>query len=89
MLILSRWQQKLKDQGSNTQNTQLHEVCSYNYIVVRCDSKANSLHGYRGPNAAEDLLRRLQEEEKKIKEELGCPKPMIFTMTMQLLIEMR
>ena len=47
-------------------------------MVVQCDGKANISHGYRGPNAAEDLLRRLQEEGKKIKENLACLRPMIF-----------
>ena len=42
---------------SHTQDTQLHDVCSNSYIVVRSDGKICIPHGYRGPNAAERFLR--------------------------------
>ena len=35
--------------------------------MVRCDGQAEPPVGYRGPNAAEHLLKSLQEEENKIK----------------------
>ena len=44
---------------SNTINTQLHEACSYCYIVVRSDGKTNKPVEYRGPNAAEHMLKSL------------------------------
>ena len=42
---------------SNTQRTQHHEACSYSYIVVRCDGQTEPPVEYRGPNAAEHLLK--------------------------------
>ena len=37
---------------SNTQRTQLHEACSYSYIVVRCDGQTEPPIEYRGPDTA-------------------------------------
>lgn len=64
---------------SNTQNTQHHEACSYCYVVVRCDGETECPVEYRGPDAAEHFLRRLQEEEGKVKRHLAYPKPMRMT----------
>ena len=61
---------------SNTQRTQLHETCSYCYVVVRCDGKTNTPVEYRGPNAAEHFLRAIQAEERIIRNELANPKVM-------------
>ena len=47
---------------SNTQNTHLHEVCSYSYIVVQCDGITSSPEVYRGPNASEHLLKKLKKK---------------------------
>ena len=52
---------------SNTQNTHLHETCSYCYIVVRCDGKVFKPVEYRGPNTTENFLKDLQREEERIK----------------------
>ena len=60
---------------SNTQRTQHYEACSYCYSVVRCDRPVE----YRGPNAAEHLLKSLQEKEIKIKGVLAGPKAMKMT----------
>ena len=64
---------------SNTQNTQHHEACSYCYIVARCDGQTEAPVEYRGPSAAEHLLKALQGEEWKIKEALADPQPMMMT----------
>ena len=61
---------------SNTQKTQHHEACSYCYIVERCDGQAEPPVEYRGSDAAEHLLKLLQEEESKIKGMLADPKAM-------------
>ena len=61
---------------SNTQRTQHHEACSYCYIVVRCDGQTEPPVEYRGPDAAELILKSLQEEESKIKGVLADPKAM-------------
>ena len=58
---------------SNTQRTQLHETCSYCYVVVRCDGKTETPVEYRGPDAAEHFLRAIQVEEHKIKDVLATP----------------
>ena len=66
---------------SNTQRTQHHEACSYCYIMVRCDGETEPPAEYRGPNAAEHLLKSLKDEEQKIKNKgvLGNPKAMRMT----------
>ena len=64
---------------SNTRQTQHHEACSYCYIVVRCDGETEAPVEYRGPDAAERLLKALQEEEGKIKGALANPKAMRMT----------
>ena len=61
---------------SNTINTQLHEACSYCYIVVRSDGKTNKPVG---PNAAEHMLKSLMKEQDKILKTLANPKPMKMT----------
>ena len=63
---------------SNTQKTTHHEACSYAYIVVRCDGQTGPLMEYRGPNAPEQMLKELQEEERKIKNILYNPKDIIM-----------
>ena len=64
---------------SNTRKTTHHKVCCYAYIVVRCDGHTEPLIEYRGPNAAEHMLKALQEEENKIKEVLSNPKAIRMT----------
>ena len=46
---------------------------------MRCDGQTEPPVGYRGPNAAEHLLKSLQEEENKIKGVLADPKAMRMT----------
>ena len=64
---------ELNPSVSNTQRTQLHETCSYCYVVVRCDGKTETPVEYRGPDAAEHFLRAIQAEEHKIKDVLATP----------------
>jgi len=64
---------------SNTQQTQLHEACSYCYVVVRCDGHTEAPVEYRGPKAVEHFLTAIQNEETKIEAALKNPKPMIMT----------
>ena len=64
---------------SNTQRTQLHETCSYCYVVVRCDGKTETPVEYRGPDAAEHFLRAIQAEEHIIKDVLANPEVMRMT----------
>ena len=64
---------------SNTQRTQLHETCSYCYVVVRCDGKTETPVEYRGPDAAEHFLRAIQAEECKLKEVIATPKDIPMT----------
>ena len=58
---------------SNTQNTQIYEACSYRYIVVRCDGETKPPVQYRGPNAAEHMLRSLMNEQDQILKIFGKP----------------
>ena len=64
---------------SNTQRTQLHEICSYCYVVVRCDGKTETPVEYRGPDASEHFLRAIQAEEREITKVLANPKDMLMT----------
>ena len=64
---------------SNTQRTQLHETCSYCYVVIRCDGKIVTGKEYRGPNAAEHFLRAIQAEKRIIKNVLANPEKMRMT----------
>ena len=64
---------------SNTQRTQHYKACSYCYILVRCYGQTEPPVEYRGSNAAEHLLKSLQEEESKIKGMLADPKAMRMT----------
>lgn len=61
---------------SSTQKTQLHEACGFCYIVVRSDVRADIPVLYRGPDAAEEFINRLQVESGKIKERLNNIAPM-------------
>ena len=70
---------ELDPNKSNTQRTQHHETCSYCYVKVWCDGKTEAPVEYRGPNAAEHLLRALQEEERGIKGVLSNPQAMLMT----------
>ena len=71
---------ELNPSMSNTQRTQLHETCSYCYVVVRCDGKTETPVEYRGPDAAEHFLRAIQAEERIIKDVLANPKKMQLTL---------
>ena len=51
---------------SNAQRTQHHVACSYCYIVVRCYCQTEPPVEYGGLDAAEHLLKSLQEKESKI-----------------------
>ena len=64
---------------SNIQRTQLHETCSYCYVVVRCDGKTETPVEYRGPDAAEHFLGAIQVEERRIKNVLANPEVMRMT----------
>ena len=58
---------------ANTQNTQLHEACSYCYVVVRNDGKTEKPVTYHGPNTAEHFLKSLMKEQEKILKILANP----------------
>ena len=62
-----------------TRKTQLHEACSYSYIVVRSDGETNQPAQYRASDAAEHLLLALQEEAKTVLKKLSKPKKAIVT----------
>lgn len=69
---------------SFTEKTEMHETCSFSYIVVRSDVKglndtAVQPMDYRGENAVEVFLKAVVEEEAKMREEMGTPKPLAMT----------
>ena len=60
--------------SGKTEKKGLHEICSFGYVVVRCDGHAEEPVLYRGKNAANKLLRELEKEEEWIREQLRHPK---------------
>ncbi|XP_031550573.1 uncharacterized protein LOC116288002 [Actinia tenebrosa] len=56
---------KENQENGATKRLGLHEICSYGYIVVRHDGKADAPVIYRGKNAANKFLEALQDEEEK------------------------
>ena len=60
--------------SGNTEKKGLHEVCSFGYIVVRCDGYAEEPVLYRGKNAAKKLLEELSKEEEWIQRRTKTPK---------------
>ena len=69
---------------SNTQNTQIHEACSYCDTVVRCDGETKPPVEYRSPNAAEHMLQAFMKEQDEILKTLKNSKPMKMTQKDQL-----
>ena len=51
---------------------------------MRCDGKTKPPVEYRGPNAAEHMLRSLMNEQDQILKTLANPKPMKMTQKDQL-----
>ena len=64
---------------SSTTITQIHEICSYGYVVSRCDGSVYEPVIYRGKNAAEKFLKALQKEEIKIRKNLEKITPIEMT----------
>ena len=64
---------------SSTQNIQLHEACSYCYIVVRSDVTTKKPVKYRGPNAAEHMLKSFMKEQDRLLQKLADPKEIRMT----------
>ena len=59
---------------SNTQNTQVHEMCSYCYIVVRCNGKMYKPVEDRGVHTAENFVSKSLPftPELKLVDHLKC-----------------
>ena len=57
---------ELNPSKSNMQKTQLHEACSFSYIILRCDDQSEPTVVYRGTNAAKLFFEALQKEEANI-----------------------
>ncbi|PKY57581.1 hypothetical protein RhiirA4_478739 [Rhizophagus irregularis] len=61
---------------------QMHKPCGYCYVVVRMDSSLNyeiiSQDLYRGPDALERFVTKIEEELANIQEDLSAPAEMIM-----------
>ena len=64
---------------SNTQKTEIHEVCGFCYIVVRYDGLTKPPVVYRGHDAAKKFLIELEKEEKEINTTLESPEKIKMT----------
>ena len=64
---------------SYTEKTEWHEACGYAYTVVRNDGFASTPNVYRGENAVEKFLKDMLQEERKIRESLSAPSPLVMT----------
>ncbi|XP_031549074.1 uncharacterized protein LOC116286651 [Actinia tenebrosa] len=61
---------KEEQKNGSTKKLGLHEICSYGYIVVRHDGKADEPVLYRGKDASTRFLEALKEEEEEIRRKL-------------------
>ncbi|KAF0520568.1 gastrula zinc finger protein xlcgf46.1: PROVISIONAL [Gigaspora margarita] len=71
-----------KTKLTNTERIQMHKPCGYCYVVVRMDSFLNyevmSYDLYRGPDALEKFVTKIEEELANIQEDLSAPAEMIM-----------
>src|SRR3954447_112271 len=76
--INSRRETKL----THTERLQMHKPCGYCYVVIRMDSSLNyeimSHDLYRGPDALERFVTKIEEEQANIQEDLSAPAEMIL-----------
>ncbi|PKK59391.1 hypothetical protein RhiirC2_719843 [Rhizophagus irregularis] len=72
-----------KTKLTHTERLQMHKPCGYCYIVVRMDSSLNyeiiSHDLYRGPDALEKFVEKIEEELANIQEDLSAPAEMIMS----------
>lgn len=71
-----------KTQLTNTERLQMHKPCRYCYVIVCIDSSLNyeivSHDLYRGPDALERFVTKIEEELLAIQEDLSAPAEMIM-----------
>ena len=71
-----------KTKLTHTERLQMHKPCGYCYVVVRMDSSLNyeimSHDLYRGPDALEKFVIKIEEELANIQEDLSAPAEMIM-----------
>ena len=60
--------------SGKTEKKGLHEICSFGYVVVRCDGHAEEPVLYRGKNAANKLLKELRQRRRMDKRGIATPK---------------
>jgi hypothetical protein len=72
-----------KTKLTHTERLQMHKPCGYCYVVVRMDSSLNyeiiSHDLYRGPDALEKFVEKIEEELANIQEDLSAPAEMIMS----------
>ena len=71
-----------RPEGANanyTEKTEQHEACGFSYMVVRSDGVASQLVVYKGENAVGTFLSEIVNEERKIREILATPHPIVMT----------
>ena len=56
------------------------QVCSFGYVVVKCDGTITSKDFYADDNPLKTFFMKLEEEEEKIKEDLANPAIMDLSM---------
>ena len=71
-----------KTKLTHTERIQMHKPCGYCYVVVRMDSSLNyevvSHDLYRGPDALEKIVERIEGELLNIQTDLSAPAEMIM-----------
>ncbi|UZO18727.1 uncharacterized protein OCT59_010039 [Rhizophagus irregularis] len=67
---------------THTERLQMHKPCGYCYVVVHMDSSLNyeimSHDLYRGPDALERFITKIEEKLANIQEDLSAPAEMIM-----------
>ena len=71
-----------KTKLTHTERLQMYKPCGYCYVVVHMDSSLNyeimSHDLYRGPDALERFVTKIEKEQANIQEDLSAPAEMIL-----------
>ena len=70
---------KTEQKGDKSEITSEHEACGFGYQVVRYDNVAYPPLIYRGEDAVEVFLQRLNQERQSINMKFKNPEPIIMT----------
>ena len=65
-----------EEKGKHTIVTQEHIVCSYAYVIVRCDGQKSEIKLYKGEDASVHFLKEMRKECSRILDVIKSPTPL-------------